>query len=129
MGSSTPSAVFAERTSPDSDSSQPKSRRGNRERPVSLRLAFCRFRRTLLSTEHLWVALTSVGAFLSPAGAGIETAFHKDPARSGRWGKATLCRIGAERAPIAVNFSYSVSGGLRLFAIRNDLLSGTMRDG
>jgi hypothetical protein len=48
-----------------------------------------------------------------------------DPARSGRWGKATPYRTGAERAPIVVNFSYSVSGRFRLFAIRNDLLSGT----
>jgi len=32
-----------------------------------------------------------------------------DPARSGRWGKATPYRTGAERAPIVANFSYSGS--------------------
>ena len=47
-----------------------------------------------------------------------------DPARSGRWGKATPYRTGAERAPIVANFSYSVSGRFRLFAIRNDSISG-----
>ena len=47
-----------------------------------------------------------------------------DPARSGRWGKATPYRTGAERAPLVVNFSYSVSGRFRLFAIRNDSISG-----
>ena len=51
----------------------------------------------------------------------VETAFRSTILQgAGDGGRQLLTGPEAERAPIVVNFSYSVSGRFRLFAIRND---------